>query len=163
MYLSSVVSRRGQARLEFGKVYATLAALYIDLANSNSLDEAAIFRHRRQPEEQAKLLKVLELFGRARAVQDWTKCQKRIAWITETFERQMLTEFEEYPYSYSRADVRAYDAQDIDGKMKRYSHILDDLNGGESCIRSFIRKNPSIFNHKENPMVCLTYIPSKSC
>ena len=96
--LSSVVSRRGQARLEFGKVYETLAPLYIDLANSNSLHEAALFRHRRQPEEQAKLLKVLELFGRARAVDDWTRCRKRIASITETFERQMLTEFEEYPY-----------------------------------------------------------------
>lgn len=94
--LNSVISRRGQARSEFGRIYATLAPLYIDLANSNSLDEATAFRHRRQPEEQAKLLKVLELFGRARAVDNWTRCQKRIAWITETFERQMLTEFEEY-------------------------------------------------------------------
>lgn len=96
--LSSVVSRRGQARLEFGKVYATLAPLYLDLANSNSLGEAAVFRHRRQPEEQAKLLKVLEQFGRAGAVNDWTKCQKQVARITETFEQQMLTEFEEYLY-----------------------------------------------------------------
>lgn len=46
--------------------------------------------------------------------------------------------------------------------MKRYSHILHDLNGGESCIRSFIRKH-SIFNHRENPMACLTYIPLKPC
>lgn len=95
---SSVLSRRGQARVEFGKVYETLAPLYIDLANSNSLDEAAVFRHRRQPEEQAKLLKILERFGRASAVDNWTKCQKRVARMTETFERHMLTEFEEYPY-----------------------------------------------------------------
>lgn len=92
--LSSVLSRRGQARSEFGKVYATLAPLYIDLANSNSIDDAAIFRHRRQPEEQAKLLKVLERFGRAKAVDEWTRCQKRIRWITEAFERQILTDFE---------------------------------------------------------------------
>jgi recyclin-1 len=94
--LSSVVSRRGQAKAEFARVYEILAPLYVDLANSNSLEEAAVFRHRQQPEEQAKLLRVLELFGRARAVDNWTKCQKRIAWITETFERQSLTEFEEY-------------------------------------------------------------------
>ena len=94
--LSSVVSRRGKARVEFGRVYATLAPLYISLANSDSLEEAAVFRHRRQPEEQAKLLKVLELFGRSRSVGDWTRCQRRIAWITETFERHMLTEFEEF-------------------------------------------------------------------
>ena len=92
--LSSVVSRRGQARSEFGKVYAKLAPLYIDLANSASLEEAAIFRHRQQPEEQAQLLRIMELFGRARAVENWTRCQKRIAWITETFERQILGNFE---------------------------------------------------------------------
>jgi recyclin-1 len=94
--LSSVVSRRGQAKSEFGRVYEILAPLYVDLGSSNSLEEAAVFRHRQRPEEQAKLLKVLELFGRARAVDNWTKCQKRIAWINETFERQALTEFEEY-------------------------------------------------------------------
>lgn len=99
--LNSVVSRRGHAREEFGKVYQCLAPLYIDLATSNSLDDAAIFQNRRQPEEQAKLLKVLELFGRARAVNNWTRCQKRIAWITETFERGALTEFEEYHQSLS--------------------------------------------------------------
>ena len=93
--LSSVDSRRGKARAEFGKVYATLAPIYIGLANSNSLEEATTFRHR-QPEDQAKLLHVLELFGRSRSVDDWARCQKRIAWITKTFERQMLTGFEEF-------------------------------------------------------------------
>jgi recyclin-1 len=154
--LSSVVSRRGQARQQFGRVYKTLAPLYVSLANS-SIEDSTGFKHLRTPEEQAKLLKVLELFGRSRAVDDWTKCQKRIAWIMETFERKALTEFEEYPLS-SQAHNRAYDAQDIDGKMKRYAYILTDLNGGESCINSFIHKHPSIFSRREDPMICLTYI-----
>jgi len=155
--LNSVVSRRGYARQEFGKVYKCLAPLYIDLANANSLDDAAIFRHQRQPEEQAKLLKVLELFGRSRAVDNWTRCQKRIAWMTETFERGALTEFEEYRQSLSDILIfRGYDAQDVEGKMKKYANILVNLNGGESCMRTFARKHPSIFNHKENPMKCLT-------
>jgi recyclin-1 len=94
--LSSVVSRRGQARSEFGRVYAVLAPIYVNLSNSSSLEDSTVFRQLQQKEEQAKLLKILELFGRSRAVDDWTRCQKRIAWITETFERQMLTEFEEY-------------------------------------------------------------------
>ena len=97
--LSSVISRRGLARSEFGRVYGTLSPLYIDLANSNSLEESAVFRHRRQLEDQAKLLRILELFGRTRAVDNWTRCQKRIAWITETFERQMLIEFEKFSHS----------------------------------------------------------------
>jgi recyclin-1 len=155
--LSSVVSRRGKARAEFGRVYATLAPLYISLANSNSLEEAAVFRHRKQPEEQAKLLKVLELFGRSRSVGDWTRCQKRIAWITETFERHMLTEFEEFTSAFNEADFRGYEAQDLEGKMKKYAHILDELNGGQSCIQMFIRKHPSLFIYKENPIKCLTY------
>jgi recyclin-1 len=93
--LSSVVSRRGQARSEFGRVYKVLAPLYIDLANSSSPDRSMAFRHRERPEERAKLLKVLELFGRARAVDNWTKCQREITRIIEAFERQMLNEFEE--------------------------------------------------------------------
>jgi len=94
--LSLVVSRRGEARSEFGIVYAALAPLYIDLVNSNSMDESKAFRYRKEPEEQAKLLKILELFGRSRSVPDWTRCQKRMTWFTETFERQMITEFEKY-------------------------------------------------------------------
>lgn len=93
--LSSVVSRRGQARSEFGKVYAVLAPLYIDLANSSDPDRSMAFQHRERPEERAKLLNVLELFGRAKAVDNWTTFQRQITWITETFERQMLDEFEE--------------------------------------------------------------------
>jgi hypothetical protein len=42
--------------------------------------------------------------------------------------------------------------------MKRYAYILTDLNGGESCINSFIHKHPSIFNRREDPMICLTYL-----
>jgi len=95
--LSNVVSKRGYARKEFGNVYKCLAPLYIDLCNTASLESAKAFRNRKQLEEQAQLLHVLELFGKTNSVDDWTRCQKRIAWITETFERQTLTEFEEYP------------------------------------------------------------------
>jgi recyclin-1 len=94
--LEGVVSRRGQARYEFGRVYEVLAPLYIALGKANGLDDIPAFKHRQKLEEQGSLLRVLELFGQARAVDNWEKCQKRIAWITETFERQMITEFEEY-------------------------------------------------------------------
>jgi recyclin-1 len=158
--LESVVSRRGEARQEFGKAYEVLAPLYINLTNSNSLEQSVAFRHRKLPEEQAKLLRVLELFGQSRAVDNWTRCQKRIAWITETFERQALTEFEEY-IIVMLADFRGYDAKDVDGKMKRQARILYDLNGGGSCVRLFIRKHPSIFIHTEDPMLCITYRSKK--
>ena len=157
--LSNVVPKMGYARKEFGKVYKCLAPLYMDLCQSASLDSAKAFRNRKQLEEQAQLLHIFELFGRTDSVDDWTRCQKRIAWITETFERQTLTEFEEYPPNTAGLIVRAYDAKDVDGKMRRYAGILFDLNGGDSCIKSFIRKHPSIFNQKENPMTCLTYNP----
>lgn len=94
--LSSVISRRGQARQEFGRIYEVLAPIYLDLVRANSLDESMAFRHRPQLEDQAKLLNSLELFGRSNSVENWTRCQKRIAWVMETFERQCLTEFEEY-------------------------------------------------------------------
>jgi hypothetical protein len=53
-------------------------------------------------------------------------------------------------------NLRGYDSQDID-QMKRYANILYELNGGESAIQSFIRKNLDIFNQQENPMACITY------
>jgi hypothetical protein len=55
-------------------------------------------------------------------------------------------------------NLRGYDSQDID-QMKRYANILYELNGGESAIQSFIRKNLDIFNQQENPMACITYLP----
>jgi recyclin-1 len=100
--LESVVSRRGQARYEFGRVYAVLAPLYVSLGNAESLEDVAVFQHRKKLEEQASILRVLELFGLSRSVNTWYKCQKRIAWLMETFERQMITEFEEYVTCYLR-------------------------------------------------------------
>ena len=93
--LSSVISRRGQARSEFGKVYAGLAPIYTKLCHADSLEDVSTFRQLQRLEDQATLLKILELFGRARAVDNWTKCQKRLAWHAEMFESRMLTEFEE--------------------------------------------------------------------
>jgi recyclin-1 len=144
--LDSVVSRRGQARSEFGKVYTSLAPLYNELTDSNSLEDASAFRHRRMPEDRAKLLHILELFGRTRSVDEWTRREKRMNWIIEMFERQMIVEFEE-----------GYDAQDFDGKMRKYAFVLHELNGGDACMRSFANKHPSMFYQKENPMACLTY------
>jgi phage terminase large subunit-like protein len=45
--------------------------------------------------------------------------------------------------------------------MKKYANILYELNGGESAIQIFIRKNLNIFNQQENPMACITYFPSQ--
>jgi recyclin-1 len=94
--LSSVISRRGQARQEFEKVYRVLAPIYLELVRSNSLEDAPSFKQLKIPEEQAKLLHELERFGRSNSVDNWTRCQKRFAWVMETFERQCVTEFEEY-------------------------------------------------------------------
>ena len=49
--------------------------------------------------------------------------------------------------------------QNID-QMKRYANVLYELNGGESAIQTFIRKNLDIFNQKESPNLCVTYLPS---
>jgi len=99
--LSSVVSHRGKARQEFAKVYEVLAPIYLELVHSNSLEDAPTFKHRPKREEQAKLLHELVRFGRSNSVDNWTRCQKRLAWILETFERQCITEFEEYTFPCS--------------------------------------------------------------
>lgn len=52
-----------------------------------------------------------------------------------------------------------YESGDIDGRMKRYAHVLILLNGGAACIQLFVQKHPVMFEREKlgNPMDSFEY------
>jgi recyclin-1 len=129
--LSKVRSIRGSARHEYGRVYAALAPFFSDLAQSRSHTDPAIFRVYRDPEQQAQMLAQLHTFAKSDWAQGWRQREEKLNTMMGIFENAVLREFEQ-----------GYEAWDVDGRMKRYAHVLNNLNGGQAVIELFVHKHP---------------------
>lgn len=144
--LSNARSARGFARQEYGKIYGALAPYYFDLARSRSHMDPVLFRVYRDPEQQAKMLAQIKIFARSDYAQGYWQREERLDTMMGLFENAALREFEQ-----------GYEAQDIDGRMKKYAQVLVTLNGGAAAIDSFIHNHPLML-HKErlgDPLDCL--------
>ncbi|KAL8320988.1 hypothetical protein RB597_007321 [Gaeumannomyces tritici] len=72
--LKNVVSTRGRARQEFGKIYGALGPFYYDLVRARSHTDPVLFQVFRDPERQARMLANLVVFARC----DWAEgCRQR--------------------------------------------------------------------------------------
>lgn len=138
-------SIRGGARQEYGKIYGVLAPFYNDLVQARSHSDPIIFRAFRDPERQAQMLTNLRRFAKS----DWTEgCmvrEEKLQSMMGIFESAVLREFEQ-----------GYEFWDVDGRMKRYAHVLHVLDGAQSGIQLFIHKHP-IFDDQDlsvNPVNC---------
>lgn len=143
--LKNARSVRGRAREEYGKIYGALAPFYFDLVRAKSHADPAVFKAFRDPESQAKMLANLQVFSRSDWSAGWAQREERLTRMTNIFESAVLREFEQ-----------GYEVWDVDGRMKRYAHVLDTLNStaGEDL---FTHKHP-IFSDREvvsNPSDCL--------
>ncbi|KAI9662190.1 MAG: F-box protein: endocytic membrane traffic, recycling ReCYcling 1 [Trizodia sp. TS-e1964] len=136
--LSTIQSVRGRARLEYGRVYGALAPFYYDLAKSRSHTDPIIFRVYRDPEQQAQMLAQLKIFSQSDMAQGWQQREGRLNAMMEIFENAVSREFE-----------HGYEAGDIDGRMRRYAHVLAVLNGGLVGIELFIQKNPILIDKEK--------------
>jgi recyclin-1 len=144
--LSRVRSVRGHAREEYGRVYAALGPFYLDLARSKSHTDPVIFRVYREPEQQAQMLSQLQTFAQSDWAQGWRQREEKLNTMVGIFENAVLREFEQ-----------GYEAWDIDGRMHRYAHVLDVLNGGQAGVELFVQKHP-IFSDRMrfgNSMDCI--------
>ncbi|KAF6827428.1 exocyst complex component sec10 [Colletotrichum plurivorum] len=130
-------SIRGHAREEYGKIYGSLAPFYFDLARAKSHTDPIVFQVFRDPERQAKMLSNLQTFAKSDWAQGWNQREERLMTMTSIFESAVLREFEQ-----------GYEFWDVDGRMKRYAHVLYALNGGNAGAELFIQKHP-IFNDRE--------------
>ena len=159
--LSRVKSIRGYARQEFGKVYGALGPLYMNLSRSKGHSDAIIFRTYRDPEQQAQILSSLKQFARCDSALGWSEREEKLDSMIGIFENAVLREFEQ-----------GLAARDVDGRMRRYAHVLTSLNGGASGMDSFISNHPVMTRNIRlgNPLNCLDAVapghvdlnPSKS-
>lgn len=142
----NVKSIRGGARQEYGKVYGALAPFYFDIVKAKTHAEPIVFKAFRDPETQAQMLANLHKFAKS----DWSSgCTAR-----ETKLNSMMTIFES---AVMREFEQGYEFWDVDGRMRRYGHVLHALNGAKSGIDIFIRKHP-ILNDRDmnfNPIECI--------
>lgn len=159
--LKGVKSIRGYARQEYGKVYGALAPFYFDLVKAKTHTDPAVFQVFRDPERQAQMLANLRVFARSDWAQGWVQREEKLANMTAIFESAVLREFEQ-----------GYEFWDVDGRMKKYAHVLETLSGSGKDngggvnvgVELFIQKHP-IFTDKEvlaNSMDCINQAPADS-
>ncbi|KAI1076252.1 exocyst complex component Sec10-like protein [Whalleya microplaca] len=144
--LRSVKSVRGHAREEYGKVYGALAPFYFDLVQAKTHTEPVVFKVFRDPERQAHMLSNLQIFGKSDWAEGAPERESKLLSMMSIFESAVLREFEQ-----------GYEFWDVDGRMRRYAHVLHTLNGGNAAMDLFIQKHP-IFNNREilgNPRDCI--------
>ncbi|KAJ4328014.1 F-box protein: endocytic membrane traffic, recycling ReCYcling 1 [Fusarium piperis] len=146
-----VRSIRGGARHEYGKIYGALAPFYYDLARAKSHADPIVFQAFRDPERQAQMLANLKRFSKS----DWApgshERTEKVFSMIGIFESAVLREFEQ-----------GYEFWDVDGRMRRYAHVLHTLDGATGGVDLFIQNHP-IFNDREllvvNSMDCLNQAP----
>lgn len=144
--LKNVRSIRGHARQEYGKIYGALGPFYYDLVKAKSHAEPIVFKAFRDPERQAQMLANLHVFARSDWAAGWRQREERLTEMSGIFESAVLREFEQ-----------GYEFWDVDGRMRKYAHVLDTLNGGGAGVELFLQKHP-IFSDREvmaNSMDCI--------
>ncbi|PHH64918.1 hypothetical protein CDD81_3775 [Ophiocordyceps australis] len=150
--LDRVKSIRGGARHEYGKTYAALAPFYFDLVRARNHTEPIVFKAFRDPERQAKMLANLRRFAKS---DTWMGCwdrEQKLASMVSVFENAVLREFEQ-----------GYEAGDVQGKMKRYAHVLHTLGSARVGTDLYIHKH-AIFHDAElvaRPAECFSQAPAE--
>ncbi|EED18730.1 secretion pathway protein Sls2/Rcy1, putative [Talaromyces stipitatus ATCC 10500] len=136
--LRRVKSLRGNARQEYGKVHAVLAPLYNDIAKSGGSTDSLVFRRYTDPESQAKMLAQIVKFANSDTSDGWAHREACLQEAIQLFETAAIREFR-----------NAYEASDVNGEMRKYTHVLWYLNGGQSAVDLFLHHNHIITRKSE--------------
>lgn len=128
--LKQVKSIRGSARQEYGKVHAVLAPLYNDIIKNGSSTENLVFQRYTDPENQAKMLAQLLRFAKTDISRGSFEREASLEDAVQLFETAAIGELR-----------NGYEADNIDGHMRKYAHVLWHLNGGHSAIDFFLQNN----------------------
>ena len=141
-----VRSIRGGARREYGKIHGALSSFFTDAVGSKSHTDAIVFRTYRNPDQQAQMLSNLRRFARSDILPGWQSREVTLGKLEDAFETAVLKEFE-----HGLIDG------DVDGKMRKYAHVLVTLNGGGKGIQMFISRSHLIGQKQSlgNPLGCL--------
>lgn len=139
-------SVRGFGREEYGKVHGALAPLYNDALRSRTHTDAFVFRTYRDPDQQAQMLSNLVRFANSDTAQGWQQREHKLRDLVEAFETAVSREFE-----HGLVDG------DIEGKIRKYAHVLASLNGGQKAVDMFLSRTRILSDKRSlgNPMDCL--------
>lgn len=141
-----VRSIRGHGREEYGKIHGALMPLYVDAVTCKSPTDAKVFRVYRDPNEQAQMLANLSRFSKGDLTRALPEGKEPLFILIEAFENAVSREFEQ-----------GIDAGDIEGKLRKYAHVLFNLNGGHKGVEIFISRSV-VLNEKARfgrPIACL--------
>lgn len=136
--LRQVRSVRGEARQEYGKVHAALSPFYNDIASSGASTTGLLFQRYQDPQHQAQILSELQAFAECDETDGWAGRVARLQETVSMFETAALKEFRQ-----------GYETGDIDGAMRKFSHVLCTLNGGASAVELFIHHNHLVTRKSE--------------
>lgn len=126
-------SIRGAAKQDYGRIHGVLYPYYKDALRCKHPSNARIFRIYRDPVQQAQMLSQLVKFANSDLTQGWQARQEKLSLMASAFEDAVAREFEQ-----------GLTLGDVDGRMKKYAHVLVTLNGGRRAIDLFICSNPVI-------------------
>ena len=145
--LSRARSTRGSARYDYGRIHSVLHPYYKDALRSKHPSNARIFRVYRDPVQQAQMLSQLVKFANSDITQGWQARQEKLTQMVSAFEDAVAREFEQ-----------GLKLGDVDGRMKKYAHVLVTLNGGQRAIEIFISSNPVIRDRAAlgDPLDCIS-------
>ena len=140
-------SIRGGARGEYGRIHAALWPFYKDAVRSKHPSNAKIFRVYRDPIQQARMLAQLVRFAKSDFTGGRLQREKRLSFMMTAFEDAVSKEYE-----------HGLSLGDVDGRMKKYAHVLVTLNGGQRAIDRFISENAVIKDGGKlgDPMDCIS-------
>ena len=136
--LDQVKSIRGEARQEYGKVHAALFPFYNDVVTSGPSTNNLVFQKYQNPQHQAQVLSQLQAFAKCDNTEGWRERAAQIQEAVSMFETAALKEFRQ-----------GYEAEDIDGVMRKYARVLCTLNGGGSAVELFIHHNHLVTRKSE--------------
>ena len=145
--LNHVRSIRGAARGEFGRVYAALRPYYTDAVKSKHPSNAKVFRVYRDPDQQAQMLSQLLRFAKSDSTPGQMRREKRLSSMVAAFEDAVAREYEQ-----------GLRIGDVDGRMRKYAHVLVTLNGGQRAIDRFLSENTLLRDGPQlgDPMDCFS-------
>ena len=93
------------------------------------------------------MLAQLHRFAKSDLSQGWRQREAKLEQMIAAFEDAVSREFEQ-----------GLKLNDVDGRMRKYAHVLVTLNGGQRAVERFISENPVIKDHLNlgDPMDCVS-------
>ncbi|KAI8380478.1 exocyst complex component Sec10-like protein [Choanephora cucurbitarum] len=129
----------GQSKEYFKQLYTQLLPYYVDLRDGNKESTKVLHDFGGNPEECGKVINLLVGLGQCHVVDGWQEINEGVSALSQYFESASLHQFEV-----------AYDNQNTKD-MRTYANALIALNGGSTCMQTYMQKHPIFYDNPYKP------------